>query len=61
MKTMRISHENFLRSLLDSGLGVVSIIAITIISIFVLVIAALIVVAKVTKRWCFAGKKDTIV
>lgn len=38
-----------------SGLGVVSIIAITIISLFVLVVVALIVVAKITKRWCFAG------
>lgn len=44
-------------SILGSGLSVLSIVAISIISIFVLILVALIVVAKLTKRWCFAGEK----
>lgn len=38
-----------------TGMGIVTIVAISIVALFVLVIVALIVVAKVTKRWCFAG------
>ncbi|XP_070497362.1 fasciclin-3-like isoform X2 [Chironomus tepperi] len=38
----------------DSGLGIVPIIGITVISVFVLIVVALLVVARVTKRWCFA-------
>jgi hypothetical protein len=40
-----------------SGLGIVGIIAIAIIALVVLVIISLLVVARFTKRWCFAGKK----
>lgn len=59
---MQVSHDSLTSYVIvDSGLGIVSIVAISIIALFVLVVVALIVVAKVTKRWCFAGKKDTIV
>ncbi|CAO1305735.1 unnamed protein product [Diamesa hyperborea] len=39
----------------DSGLGIVPIIAISIVSVFIVLVVALILVAKITKRWCFAG------
>ncbi|KAG5676881.1 hypothetical protein PVAND_006685 [Polypedilum vanderplanki] len=42
-------------SLDDSGLGIISIIGITIIALFLLVLVVLLAVARVTKRWCFAG------
>jgi hypothetical protein len=44
-----------------SGLGTVPIVFIVIISILVLVAVVLVAVAKVTKRWCFAGKKCEII
>lgn len=57
----RLIGKYFIHST-GTGLGIVPIIAISIIVLFVLVLVALIVVAKVTKRWCFAGKKhDTSV
>ncbi|CAO1366583.1 unnamed protein product [Diamesa serratosioi] len=39
----------------EAGLGIVPIIAISIVSVFILLVVVLILVAKVTKRWCFAG------
>lgn len=45
-----------LLNILDSGLGIVPIIAISIVSVFIVLVVALILVAKITKRWCFAGK-----
>lgn len=43
---------------LASGLGIVAIIGIAIAALVVLVIVALLVVARITKRWCFAGKHE---
>lgn len=38
-----------------SGLGILGTIAISIVCIFILIVVVLTLVAKITKRWCFAG------